>query len=83
MKPDPGAVGRDLGALLREAQQVGTDHCDALGVTTERLLGFGAAFVLVKVSVETYRDICARRCAASATGTNWRKPEQGAFGGNL
>ena len=49
-----------LGALLREAQQVGTDHCDALGVTTERLLGFGAAFVLVKVSVETYRDIGAR-----------------------
>ena len=46
-----------LGALLRRAQQAATGHCDAVGVTTAYLLGYHAAFLLVKASVETARDL--------------------------
>ena len=46
-----------LGALLRRAQQAATAHCDAVGVTTSYLLGYHTAFLLVKASVETMRDL--------------------------
>ncbi|MBC5581451.1 hypothetical protein H8S23_07995 [Anaerofilum sp. BX8] len=46
-----------LGALLRRAQQAATGHCDAVGVTTSYLLGYHTAFLLVKASVETMRDL--------------------------
>lgn len=45
------------GAVLRRAQQVSTDHCDALGLTSEVYARTGTAFLLAKVAVEWTRPI--------------------------
>lgn len=46
-----------LGALLRWAQQIAGDHCDAIGLTTEYLFHHGAVFLLAKVGLELSRPI--------------------------
>ena len=55
-----------LGALLRCAQQIATNHCDAIGLTTEYLLSHGVIFLLAKVGVEFSRPIlCGERFAVT------------------
>lgn len=49
-----------LGAILREAQQIGAEHCDAVGLTPERMGAAHAAFLLVKASIEPLRDLHER-----------------------
>ena len=46
-----------LGALLRWAQQIAGDHCEAIGLTTEYLFHHGAVFLLAKVGLELSRPI--------------------------
>ena len=48
-----------MGGLLRQIQQISTDHCDALGVTAQRYQEARAAFLLAKISVECLRPIAA------------------------
>lgn len=45
------------GAVLRRAQQVSTDHCDALGLTADVYARTGTAFLLAKVAVEWAQPI--------------------------
>ena len=48
--------GRMLpGALLRFAQQVATDHCNAMGLTDEVYARIHTAFLLVRQTLEFYR----------------------------
>lgn len=48
-----------MGGLLRQIQQISTDHCDALGITAQRFRQTHTAFLLAKVSVECLRPIAA------------------------
>ena len=42
-----------LGAMLRRAQQIATDHCTALGITTEDYARTHTAFLLAKLALES------------------------------
>lgn len=44
-------------AVLRQVQQISTDHCTQLGFTEEVYRKNSAAFFLAKISVEFYEDI--------------------------
>ena len=44
-------------AVLRQVQQISTDHCTELGFTDEVYRKHSAAFFLAKLSVEFYEDI--------------------------
>ncbi len=46
-----------LSALLRYVQQISTDHCTEMGVTTEDYQRTHSAFLLAKTSVEMYEEI--------------------------
>ncbi len=48
-----------MGGLLRQIQQISTDHCDALGITAQRYQDTNTAFLLAKISVECLRPIVA------------------------
>ncbi len=45
------------GAILRRAQQVATDHCDALGIGAEQYEQTHTAFLMAKVAVESRRPM--------------------------
>lgn len=47
------------GAILRQVQQVSTDHCDAEGLTAQRFQETGTAFVLAKLAMECVHPIPA------------------------
>lgn len=47
------------GAILRRAQQVATDQCDALGLTNDLYVRTHTAFLLAKTAVEFYLPIRA------------------------
>lgn len=44
-------------ALLRKAQQLAIDHCNAIGLTDDVYLRTGTAFLMAKVALEIYRPI--------------------------
>lgn len=44
-------------AIMRQVQQVSTDHCDALGITAQVYEETHTAFLLAKLSLEVYKDI--------------------------
>ena len=44
-------------ALLRKAQQLAIDHCNAVGLTDDVYLRTGTAFLMAKVALEIYRPI--------------------------
>jgi len=46
-----------LAALLRRVQQISTDHCSNLGITSEDYQRTHSGFLLAKMSVEVYEDI--------------------------
>ena len=51
-----------LSALLRYVQQISTDHCTEIGVTTEDYARTHSAFLLAKTSVEVYDEIKVGEC---------------------
>lgn len=48
-----------MGGLLRQIQQISTDHCDSLGLTAQRYRDTHTGFLLAKVSVECARPVSA------------------------
>lgn len=46
-----------LGFFLRYAQEIATEHCDAVGLTAKVFESSGTAFLLAKVSIELSRPI--------------------------
>ena len=46
-------------AILRQVQQIGNDHCNSVGITSAVYEKTHTAFLLAKLSVEIYGDICA------------------------
>jgi site-specific DNA-methyltransferase (adenine-specific) len=78
----PEALFRKAVRLVSDPDAVILDPFAGSGTSGPAALAEGRRVILIERD-EEYRDICERRCAASATGTNWRKPEQGALGGIL
>ena len=58
-----------LSALLRYVQQISTDHCTEIGVTTEDYVRTHSAFLLAKTSVEDYDEIKVGECIRLVTHT--------------
>ncbi len=56
-----------LSALLRYVQQISTDHCTEIGVTTEDYVRTHSAFLLAKTSVEVYDEIKVGECIRLVT----------------
>lgn len=46
-------------SILRQVQQIGNDHCNSVGITSAVYEETHTAFLLAKLSVEIYGDICA------------------------
>lgn len=49
-----------VGDLMRQVQQISTDHCDFLGIDEKRYQETHTAFLMAKVSVEMYEKIPVR-----------------------
>lgn len=49
-----------VGAIMRQVQQISTDHCDSIGITEDRYIETHTAFLLAKISVEIYKEIPVR-----------------------
>ena len=44
-------------AIMRQVQQVSTDHCNAVGITSRTYEQTHTAFLLAKISLEVYREL--------------------------
>ena len=60
-----------MGDILRQVQQISTDHCNSVGMTTEKLQQNGVAFVMVKVSVECYHPMLPGQQLHFVTRPSW------------
>lgn len=60
-----------MGAILRQVQQVSTDHCDSMGITFDTFRRSNTAFVLAKVSVECPAPIPVGQRLHIVTRPSW------------